>query len=130
MDSDDLVTRLLAAIEETEQIAQAAIRWSEGASEWADGENPDWVHIARHSPAAVLHGCAADREIVDMYVGTAKIRDDALAEMNGGASPNHRSLDTWSRATYEASVLLPVIEALAAGYDLTTTEAPDGHHDH
>lgn len=101
MGSEDLVTRLLAAIAETEK-----------------------------DPKTTLIRCAADREIVDMYAGTVKIRDDALAEMNGGANTNHRSLDTWSRATYEASVLLPVIEALAEGYDLTTTEVPDGHHDH
>jgi hypothetical protein len=63
----DLTTRLLAAIEETERIAQAAIRWSEGASEWADGENPDWVHIAHHDPTTVLRRCAVDRKIVERY---------------------------------------------------------------
>lgn len=42
MDYDGLTTRLLAAIEETEQIAQAAIRWSEGASEWAVSSAGGW----------------------------------------------------------------------------------------
>lgn len=66
-ETPDLVTRLLAAIEETERIAHGASRWSEGASEWADGGEPDWVHIAHHDPTTVLRRCAADRKIVACY---------------------------------------------------------------
>lgn len=117
MDSDDLVTRLLAAIERAGQRAAFLDEHANGHDRPYDLGDPT-------DPAVVSRHCAIDWEIVQMYAGTAKIRDDALAEMNGGANSNHRNLDTWSRATYEASVLLPVIEALAEGYDLTTTEAP------
>ena len=124
MGSDDLVTRLLAAIERAGQRAAFLDKHASGHDRPYDLGDPT-------DPAVVARHCAVDWEIVEMYAGTVKIRDDALAEMNGRANGNHRSLDTWSRATYEASVLLPVIEALAEGYDLTTTvEVPGGHHDH
>lgn len=117
MDYDGLTTRLLAAIEETEQIAQAAIRWSEGASEWADGENPDWVHIARHDPATELIRCAADRKIVACYQRARGALEEAPRESRA-----------FVRCYLDACE--DVLDHLAAGYGLTITEVPDGHNDH
>lgn len=123
MGSDDLVTRLRAAIERAGQRAAFLDTHASGHDRPYDLGDPT-------DPAVVARHCAGDWEIVDMYVTTVRIRDDALADMNGGASSNHRSMDTWSRATYEASMLLPVIEVLAESYGLTTEEVPNGHHDH
>lgn len=139
MDYDGLTTRLLAAIEETERIAQAAIRWSEGASEWADGENPDWVHIARHDPATELIRCEADREIVELHSpvhvpptwvmhGLMRLMETTggvfcktcCAAADGTSYPPRIDLE-WP---------CPTLLAMAKGYDLIPTEVPDGHHDH
>jgi hypothetical protein len=81
---DDLTTRLLAAIEETEYLAQQA---DHGPWEVRDEEYDTYVipvdhprpivaslellpngwHIARHDPEAVLRRCAADRKIVERH---------------------------------------------------------------
>lgn len=63
----DLVTKLLAAIEDTEHVAREAADWSRGVADWADAGEPDWVHIARHDPASVLRMCSAHREIVEIH---------------------------------------------------------------
>ena len=55
---------LLARIAEDEAIARRSVNWSEGITEWADGGDPDWEHIARWDPARVLAECEAKREIV------------------------------------------------------------------
>jgi hypothetical protein len=90
---DDLVRQILAAIEETEQDAQAAERF--GGASWSvepfNPSGPDalpavvWVvdaaedgmamvngdararHIARHDPASVLRRCAADRRAIKLW---------------------------------------------------------------
>ncbi|BCF84544.1 hypothetical protein RQCS_40890 [Rhodococcus qingshengii] len=53
-----------ARIADDEAIASGAVRWSHGAAEWADGGEPDFIHIARHDPARVLREVAAKRGIV------------------------------------------------------------------
>lgn len=93
----DLVSRLLAAIEKTERLAQAATpgpwhvdderyaeaiyggetacvigggRWGGEASVFDSTE--DALHIAHNDPAAVLRRCKADREIVDLHGPTRR----------------------------------------------------------
>lgn len=61
---DDLVAWLSAVLDEDERVALEAVRWSEGCTDWADGGNPDWVHIARHDPAAILADIAAKRSLI------------------------------------------------------------------
>jgi hypothetical protein len=86
----DLVSRLLAAITETEEIAIGAAEWfgesatPGSAPSWRyvevghiwndrDGDIADDVmgrhadHIALHDPASVLRRCEADREISELH---------------------------------------------------------------
>lgn len=63
----ELVEFLLARIAEDEAMSQAAVRWSEGASQWSDAGEPDWQHIARWDPARVLVECDAKRRIVELH---------------------------------------------------------------
>lgn len=80
----DLVSRLLAAIEETERLARAAQDyvgdgpWSVGRARgsgepYVNGEvaavcsfieEASALHIVRNDPAAVLRRCAADRKLL------------------------------------------------------------------
>jgi hypothetical protein len=60
----DLVDFLLARIAEDEAVAHGAVRWSEGATQWASDGEPDWQHIARWDPARVLAECESKRRIV------------------------------------------------------------------
>lgn len=78
--SADLAARLLAAVEETERIANAATggAWTAYRNrgvfagvldrDWVAGTDPaDATHIARHDPAAVLRRCASDRKILALH---------------------------------------------------------------
>lgn len=64
----DLVSRVLAAIEETERNAEAAthMRWVFDTNR-RNGRTVMEEFFTRHSPAAVLRRCAADREIVELH---------------------------------------------------------------
>lgn len=57
--TEDLVTWLSGVLDEDEREAVAAVRWSEGCG--------DWVHIARHDPAAILADIAAKRRVLAEY---------------------------------------------------------------
>ena len=68
----ELAEFLAARVADDEEAAQAAVRWSEGATEWADAGEPDWQHIARWDPARVLAECEAKRRIVEQLAPIAE----------------------------------------------------------
>jgi hypothetical protein len=125
------VPDLLAAIDETERIAQAATDgpWlavgerdevgvdvvpTDRTGSYVVCPDPnagmipaDAEHIARHDPAAVLRRCAADREIVDLYRATQTALEAAQGTVLAGACKVRLG-------AYEN-----VLRALAEGYGLT-----------
>lgn len=141
MGSEDVTTRLLAAIEAVEKDARAATQGAWNARLWpglgtGDVENEDRsgfvvydsggagaceladaVHIARQNPKSTLIRCQADQKIVDSY----RYLQKAMEEGPVGA----RAFVRAALDVYEA-----VIGVVAEGYGLTTVEAPDEHHDH
>jgi hypothetical protein len=73
-DGATLAEWLLAQLDEDERVARGAVRWSEGAAEWASVGEPDYEHIARHDPARVLAEVAAKRlQIEQTFRYEAKI---------------------------------------------------------
>jgi len=63
-------------------------------------------HIAAHDPARVLREIDAKRRLLDDYVVTARIRDEAAARIKAaGDLPDAKDLDTWDRAQREAAIL-------------------------
>jgi hypothetical protein len=131
--SDDLTTRLLAAIEETEKIAYAAA--ARAGMDWEADPDTQYLggsvtscstgdtivypegrptedeaaHIGRHDPANVLRHCAAHRKIVERAERlSASAGDDPTSVVAAVAA-----------ATAKADLV-----DLAAGYDLTTEPAP------
>jgi len=104
MTAPDLVRQILAAIEETEQMATMV---PEDRREWRTGElgyegyvvmdgKGDRVvfseqlgvdhHIARHDPASVLRRCAADRKLVELHRQSSEL--GWLCELCGGEGQN------------------------------------------
>lgn len=67
----------------------------------------------------MLRRCAADRRIVDRYRLTCEIRDEIQGRGVPGWQLPPGDLDTWDRATREASILLDDILDLADGYGIT-----------
>jgi hypothetical protein len=65
------------------------------------------VHIAHNDPASVLRRCAADREIVDLYLATRTALEAAQGTVLAGACKVRLG-------AYEN-----VLRALAEGYGLT-----------
>jgi uncharacterized protein DUF6221 len=119
--TDDLATRLLAAIENTERIAR------ECAQE--DARHPSetlplnkhlrypyperlarCIHDAHHQPGMVLRRCAADRKIVDEYQAAIEARDGCELRP---ADPARDEYDT------EVRVLARIVRIVAEGYGLT-----------
>jgi hypothetical protein len=112
-DLDDFVPRLLAVIDETEQVARAANdgpwrvnderypesiysadgtcvigggRWGGEASVFDSTE--DALHIVRNDPEAVLRRCEADRELVEeaaLVLGQRRPRDQESATVHDRA---------------------------------------------
>lgn len=66
---DDLIARLRAALDETERIALAAVRFDYGVASWADDGDPVNIHIALHDPERELRMVAAHRNILDLHQG-------------------------------------------------------------
>jgi hypothetical protein len=125
----DLAARVLAAIDETERTAQAAVgsltgSWSVEpfepsrpeavpASAWVDDGDEGIAtvngsfraeHIAHNDPAAVLRRCAADRKIVHRYQKLASLPNKSYAQSS--------ALDAYRSVLY----------SLAEGYGITTEE--------
>lgn len=64
------------------------------------------VHIASHDPAQVLREIDAKRKLLDDYVLTARIRDEAAVRIKAaGDCPNPKDLEEWDRAQREAAIL-------------------------
>lgn len=142
--TDDLATRLLAAIEAVEKDARAATQGAWNARLWpglgaGDVENEDRsgfvvydsggagaceladaVHIARQNPKATLIRCTADREIVECAreaLGAISV----VARILPPSGLNDKDLG-WLEG--RADALASVLNALAKVYDLTTEPAP------
>lgn len=154
--TDDLVARLRAAIEETEKDARAAIsNYRDGGADTWNFDNGESVmdnvgnHVAvgpwgcpiddfharlivRGDPRKTLRRSGAYRKIVDQYVETVQIRDQAVDRINAtkdcGETPDPRDLDIWGRADVEAMVMRGVLEHLAEGCDLATKETDGADH--
>ena len=74
-------------------------------------------HVARFDPERMLAEVDAKRKIIDNYVMTLKLRDEAAARLkDAGDHPGASDLDTWTRAKYEAVVLEEPIALLALPY--------------
>ncbi|MFE5368250.1 DUF6221 family protein [Streptomyces mirabilis] len=74
----------------------------------AEGTEPEGVaqHIANWDPARVLCEVDAKRRLLDDYVVTARIRDEAAARIKAaGDHPDAKDLETWDRAQREAAIL-------------------------
>jgi hypothetical protein len=105
---DDFVSRLLAAIEETEQLAKACGEpglygsWyyavggetvrSAGndhvaCGPWNGPVEADYArHIVRHDPEAVLRRCAADRRTVERHMPRVAVQGPYEGELICGCS--------------------------------------------
>ncbi|MFF1833451.1 DUF6221 family protein [Streptomyces sp. NPDC058231] len=151
---DDLVTFLLARLDEDEQAALDASwdgydsgRWTAHHHEQHDGQ---WVvidchdkavtgvdaqvandaavahHIARHDPARVLQEIGARRVILVEYATMCRLRDEAVARIEAaGDAPAAEDLDAWERTQQEVSVLEGPVRLLA----LTHGDHPDYRED-
>lgn len=76
-----LVEFLTARYNETETIAEDAIRNGEGTLDWADDGDPTDIHIARHDPAAVLADVASKRAILErMLLSMSDPNPDRLVQ--------------------------------------------------
>lgn len=127
--TDDLAARLLAAIEETEDDAKAAVA-APGVDQWMwdgylyEGDGGAWsgldplarngqriaVHIARQDPHATLIRCAADRKIVAEY-------HDALTRRK----EHHGDLASAGALL----TMVKVVKIVAEGYGLSTEVVDD-----
>lgn len=124
--NEDLVARLLAAIDDTARIAREATaesgdsHWSSESRHLGDGLGGVRRHIAHNDPQAVLRHCAAEREIIDEYRACVAERDDYADNVDYEPSVNaeHES---------EVRALGRAIRILARAYDITT-EAPDADY--
>lgn len=147
--TDDLAARVLAAIEETEQIAREAIgpggnprigtagQWNaylEGGDDgWAiesdDAAGASCIvgaetmasHIAHHDPAATLRRCEADRKIVERYQVAARLLN-RLNERAKAGIVRLTERERQERATegIRANEARAVLVLLAKGYGITT----------
>jgi Family of unknown function (DUF6221) len=113
--TDDLAARLLAAIEETEQIAQAAADSAREYDAFGTGngiltQSPSIaLHVRRQDPKATLIRCAADRRIMER-----------AERLNASASEDPTSVV----AAIAAAAAKADLVDLAAGYDITAEPAP------
>lgn len=127
--TDDIPARLLAAIEETERIARAAIQGNWTARNYGGGAATASTaeHIARQDPQSTLTRCSVDQETLREYTITVRLRDEAADRLRAqGEHKDRGDLDTWCRTETETGILLPVIERMARTYGLNTEAAIDG----
>lgn len=104
--SDDLTTRLLAAIEEVEHAARAAGGYYDDHVDEACDACAG--HMVRHEPAAVMRRCQADRKIVALHC----VSSDSLSR------PECRTcVGNWTTETGE-DYPCETLRALAEGYGL------------
>lgn len=134
---DDLVVRLLAAIEETERLAQAAAKDTEHG--WSAGDEylSDYVttveygsavvvgpysgymswelrrYIARHDPASVLRRCAADRKLIELHT-PKRIKGDDFPQCPVCIEEKRGYPEEWCDEYHPCRTLL----ALAVGYGI------------
>jgi len=154
--TDDLAARLLAAIEETEKIAQAipesrrgwrydglvvlvaagdprtAERVAVGACDYAM-DPAVGHHIARQHPRATLIRCAADRKIVARHVKVTEMwnEDDDRGlfdvDLCGTCAYGRSCEHCFSREDLPLVAWpCPTLRDLAEGYGLSTGVASDG----
>lgn len=117
---DDLSTLLLAAIEETERLANDARGLVGFVTDWWDSEalhdrlgmsRADALHIHRQSPSSVLRRCAADKRQVERHARkTAWIDDDRNAPVCACCGTHYEYPVRWP---------CPTLLDLAEGYGLT-----------
>lgn len=107
---DDLV-RWLRAVLDDEAAAQGR---PETAWHRRDcGSLPDVLYPGQETgacdcgvPAQALRELGAKRQLLDDYMVTARIRDEAAARIKAaGDRPDPQDLDTWDRAQREAAIL-------------------------
>lgn len=63
----DIVEFIKARLDEDEAIADAAVRFDYGVTNWCDEGDHVNRHIARHDPARVLREVAAKRALLDAH---------------------------------------------------------------
>ena len=111
--TDDLTTRLLAAIQQVEDNAVLATQ----PDQWAPGQPVTRAQVVGLDgktqydsvTTAILRHCAAHRKIVGLHAQDHECPQDA--------SVPHPALTGWYAGTH-----CPTLLAVAEGYDLTTTE--------
>lgn len=148
----DLIARLTAAVDETERVARAACHETNGEWNQPDPErHPGGVddatgdivvydegsptqaqaaHIARHDPASVLRGCAADRktlaihkpiktfagleELWPKHAGTPGFPIKVICER----CANHDRESGWDDHDEDVQYPCPTLQAAAERYEL------------
>ena len=80
---------------------------------------PVALHIAEFaSPERVLREIDAKRRLLDDYVVTARIRDEAATRIKAaGDHPDPKDLDEWDRAQREAAILEGPVRLAASVYE-------------
>jgi hypothetical protein len=151
--SDDLAARVLAAIDETEQLARAATEgpWTAYRNrgvfagvldrDWVAGTDPvDAIHIAHNDPNAVQRRCAADRKLIeDALAWTHDYNDDdpwfscaqAVVHWDPTAQTPGAGCANEERAGGPCDCVTGahrerILTALAAAYGITTEETAHG----
>lgn len=85
---------------------------------------PTARHVARWDPAHVLRDLVAKRAIVEDYVTTCQVRDEADARIRDARASGRidsTALDDWARASREASIMEGIVLLLASPHE----EHPD-----
>lgn len=83
-------------------------------------------HIVMHDPRSVGRRCAADREIVALYVDAKRISTNGWRKANAGGRITDAEAQEVMQADNELDVLDTVLEILARGYRIQPT--PGGDH--
>jgi hypothetical protein len=113
----DLAEQILDAIDWLDQLAAAAID-SGGYSLTVVGVQGEAYYFNAMTPQDARRRCAADREIVALYVDTKRISTAGWRKANAGGRITDAEAQEVMQADNELDVLDTVLEILARGYGI------------
>lgn len=141
--TDDITSRLLAALDDTERDARAAIghyrdgdtgtwqfgRFAESITDdlgaevavgaWGPIDEGVGRHIVRHDPQKVLRMCAALRDIVDQLAVTEQKLEVVNHRILREGQHDNRLQQQRAEYGIQFAALYRVVLSLAKGYDIT-----------